>query len=132
MTRRVSIDLPGFRHANPIPAASRIGPFLFSGLLTGRDPRTGELPEPLDEQCANVFAHVSALLAAAGGTTDDIVKMTFWLADHRDRAALNAEWVALFPDPATRPARQAMAAVLDGGMRIQCDLVAVLEHTPEG
>ncbi|QTX04431.1 RidA family protein [Agromyces archimandritae] len=125
--RRESIELPGFGHANPIPAASRIGPFLFSGALTGRDPETREMPAGLDAQAANVFRHVRELLAAAGGTTDDIAKMTFHLAEYRDREALNREWLAMFPDPASRPARQAIAAVLDGGSLIQCDLVAVLD-----
>ncbi|MEF2975969.1 RidA family protein [Subtercola sp. YIM 133946] len=129
MPRRVSIDLPGFGHANPIPAASRIGPFVFSGVLTGRDPETRQMAPTLDEQCANVFVHVRELLAAAGGSTDDIVKMTFWLADYRDRDALNREWLAMFPDAASRPARQVVAAVLDGGSLVQCDLVAVLEGT---
>ena len=125
--RRTSIELPGFAHANPIPVASRIGSFLVSGVLTGRDPATGELPSDLDTQCANVFAHVRALLGAAGGSTDDIIKMTFWLADPRDRIALNRAWVAMFPDPTSRPARQAVAATLDGGMLVQCDLMAVLD-----
>lgn len=127
MARRVSIQVPGFGHANPIPAASRIGSFLMSGVLTGRDPLTREMPEGLDEQCANLFAHVRSLLDAAGGSTDDILKMTFWLADYRDRDALNREWVAMFPDPDSRPARQAMAAHLDDGTRIQCDVAAVLD-----
>jgi len=126
VSRRTSVDLPGFAHANPIPAASRIGPFLASGVLTGRDPVTRELPPGLTEQCANVFGHVRALLATAGGSTDDILKMTFWLADLRDREALNREWTAMFPEAANRPARQAVAAVLDGGSLVQCDLLAVL------
>ncbi|WP_084104765.1 RidA family protein [Demequina sp. NBRC 110056] len=127
MTRRESIDLPGFGHANPIPAAARIGTLLMSGVLTGRDPQTREMPASLDEQMAHVFAHVRALLEQAGGSTDDILKMTFWLADYRDRDALNREWLAMFPDASTRPARQAMAATLDGGCLVQCDLVAVLD-----
>jgi enamine deaminase RidA (YjgF/YER057c/UK114 family) len=124
-----SVDLPGFGHANPIPVASRIGPFLASGALTGRDPATREMPADLDRQCANVFAHVRALLATAGGTVDDILKLTFHLADPSDREALNREWVALFPDPDRRPARQVIAAArLGGGALIHCDLLAVLDH----
>lgn len=126
MARRTSIEIPGFRHANPIPAACRIGPVLASGVLTGRDPATHEFPDGLDEQCRHLFGHVRALLDAVGGSTDDILKMTFWLADYRDREALNREWAAMFPDPSTRPARQAIAAQLDGGCLIQCDLLAVL------
>lgn len=125
--RRTAIYLPGFGHENPIPVASMVGPFLVSGALTGRDPGSGQLPEGLDEQMANVFAHVRALMTAAGGTTDDLAKLTFHLARYRDREALNREWVAMFPDPATRPARQVLAATLDGGALVHCDLVAVLE-----
>lgn len=126
MPRRTSIYLPGFGHSNPIPVASRIDDQLFTGVLTGRDGSTKEMPPSLDEQCANVFVHVRAVLAAAGGSTDDIIKMTFWLADYREREALNREWIAMFPDPQNMPARQVVAAQLDGGSLMQCDLVAVL------
>lgn len=126
MPRRESIYLEGFAHKNPVPAACRIGPYLTSGVLTGRDPETHEMPTSLDAQVVNVFAHVRELMGAAGGSTDDIVKMTFHLVRYRDRDALNREWVAMFPDPASRPTRQAMAAVLDGDALIQADLVAIL------
>lgn len=124
MTDRRSIEIEGFQHANPVPAASRIGPWLFTGVLTGRDPRTREMPASLADQCANVFVHVRAVLDAAGATSDHIAKMTFWMTDYRDRDALNEHWVALFPDAATRPARQVMAARLDGAARIHADFVA--------
>ncbi|MFG1928780.1 RidA family protein [Cryptosporangium sp. NPDC048952] len=130
MPERVSIEMPGFKHNNPIPVASRIGPFLASGALTGRDPRTRQMPPGLDQQCANVFGHVRTLLEVAGGTPDDILKMTFYLADPRDRAALNREWLAMFPDPACRPARQALAAQLDGDALMHCELLAVLRDAP--
>jgi enamine deaminase RidA (YjgF/YER057c/UK114 family) len=129
MPRRVSIYLPGFAHQNPVPVASRIGAHLASGVLTGRDPQTQAMPETADEQCANVFTHVRALMDAAGGTTDDIMKMTFWLVDYRDRDALNREWTAMFPDPHNRPARQVMAATLDGAALVHCDVTAILNHT---
>ncbi|MEU5099110.1 RidA family protein [Streptomyces sp. NPDC020996] len=126
MSTRTSIDLPGFRHVNPIPAASRIGPFVATGALTGRDPVTGEMAPDADQQFAHVFTHVRTLMAELGGTTDDILKMTFHLTDPNDREALNREWQAMFPDPANRPARQAIAARLDRGAVVHCDLLAVL------
>lgn len=52
MSRPVSIEVPGFAHAKPVPAASRIVSFLFTGVLSGRDPVTKEMPESLDAQCA--------------------------------------------------------------------------------
>jgi len=124
---RVSIEIAGFAHANPVPAACRIGPFLFTGVLTGRDPVTTQMPASLQAQCANVFAHMREVVAAVGGSTDDIAKITFWVADYRDRDALNREWLRMFPDAASRPARQVMAATLDGGALIHADLIAVLD-----
>ena len=127
MSGRRSIDVPGFAHGNPVPVASRIGPFLVSGALTGRDPETGEMPTSLDAQCANAFGHVRALMDAAGASTDDIIKLTVLLADYRDREALNREWLAMFPDAASRPSRQVLHASLDGGAVIHLDLMAVLQ-----
>jgi enamine deaminase RidA (YjgF/YER057c/UK114 family) len=124
--RRRSIHVGGFGHVNPVPAASRIGCFVFSGAITGRDPETREMPTDLDTQCVNMFRHVREIAEAAGGSTDDIVKMTIWLRDYRDRDALNWQWEAMFPDPDSRPARHALAATFDGHMLVQCDFIAVL------
>lgn len=121
-----SVYLEGFSHANPVPVASRMGPFLFSGVLTGRDPVTREMPHGLDQQCTNVFERVRELMDAVGSGVDRIAKLTIWLADYRDRDAVNREWLAMFPDPAQRPARQCMTAALDGGALIHADLVAIL------
>ena len=63
---------------------------------------------------------------AVEGTPDDIVKMTFWLADYRDREALNREWLILFPDAGSRPARHVVKAELDDGVLAQADLIAIL------
>lgn len=44
-------------------------------------------------------------MGAAGGSTDDIVKMTLSLADYRERDVLSCEWLApcsLTPHPARR------------------------------
>jgi enamine deaminase RidA (YjgF/YER057c/UK114 family) len=130
MARRTSIYPAGFAHANPVPAASRIDSLLVSGALTGRDAQTRRMPADLATQVANVFGHVRELMAAAGGSTDDIIKMTFRLAAYRDRDALNAQWEAMFPDPDDRPARHCLAATLDNGSLIQADLMAVLGTTP--
>jgi len=123
MPRRQSIHLTGFAHRNPVPAACRVGPLLLSGALTGRD-GSGAMPAGLDAQMANVFAHVRELMDAAAGSIDDIVKMTFLLASYRDRAALNEQWVAMFPSSEDRPTRHCIAATLDGGSLVQCDVVA--------
>lgn len=128
MAHRQSINPAGLSHENPIPVASKIGPFLATGVLTGKDPATGELPTDLAGQVDNVFQHVRNVMAAAGGSTDDILKFTVYLVNYRDRTAVNMAWAQMFPDPASRPARQVIAANLDRGNLIQVDLWAVLEH----
>lgn len=100
---------------------------MFSGGFTGRDAATGELPVHLDTQVANIFGHVRTLMAEVGGPLDDVMKMTFWLVDFRDRAALNREWLAAFPDQASRPARHVVKAELDNDLLVQADIVAVLD-----
>ena len=56
MTERRSIDVEGYRHTNPIPAASRVGNLLMSGVITGRDPTSGTLPPSLEEQARRATA----------------------------------------------------------------------------
>lgn len=128
MSSRVTLNPPGISHENPIPVASRIGPFLATGVLTGKDPDTGNLPSDLNGQVANVFAQIRNVMEMAGGSTDDILKFTVHLVSYRDRDALNREWETMFPDPQSRPARQVMAAQLDRGALIQADLLAVLQY----
>ena len=124
---RISIYTEGFGHENPIPVASKIGPYVASGVLTGRDPQTQEMPTDLATQVANVFAHIRLVMEAAGGSVDDILKLNVHLVEYRDRAALNDHWLRMFPDPASRPARQVMAATLDRGALIQADLLAIIQ-----
>jgi 2-iminobutanoate/2-iminopropanoate deaminase len=127
MTRRKSIDIDGFKHANPIPNACRIGNLLMSGVILGRDGATGAMSERIEQQCATMFAHVKAIVEAGGGTTDDIIKMTVWLKDRSQRAAVNVEWLKMFPDEHSRPARHALQMEMEGGALVQCDFTAVID-----
>ena len=126
MARRKSIHIDGFAHKNPIPNASVIGNMLVTGVIMGRDTRSATVPDTIEEQCAILFRHVRDIVEAAGGTTDDIIKMNVWLRDTSDRSALNAEWTAMFPDPENRPARQAFSLEGDSIVMVQCDFMAVL------
>ena len=128
MEKRRSINVAGASHVNPIPSASRRGPFVVSGAISGADPQTGRVPADLDEQCRLMFENVRRVMAAAGGSTDDIVKMTVWIADRALRPTLNKYWVEMFPDPHSRPARHTSQTALEGGQLIVCDITAVFEE----
>ncbi|MEW6254959.1 MAG: RidA family protein [Pseudomonadota bacterium] len=128
MAKRSSIYVDAFGHANPIPVACRVGNVLTSGIVYGLDPATGKVAPTLDDQCRLMFAHMRTIVEAGGGTVDDIVKITVWMVDRSQREPLNREWLAMFPDPQNRPARQAMQAeTLGAGMLIQLDFMAVID-----
>lgn len=127
MAKRQSINGQFARHENPIPNASRVGNIVMSSVIGGANPGTRELPATLEQQVANVFANIRNDIEAAGGTPDDIVKVTFWVKDPaKQRAALNAEWVKMFPDPNARPARHTLALPADSRALVQADFTAVL------
>ena len=126
MAKRKSIYVEGFSHKNPIPAACRIGNSLYSGSIQGTDPASGRYGATLEEQCSLMFAHVRRIVEAAGGGSGDIVKMTVWMKDRTQRAALNKPWLEMFPDANSRPARHTMKGDLDGEKLIECDFVAIL------
>ena len=92
--RRTSVYVEGFGHVNPIPAACRIRDLIYSGVITGRDPGTGLPPETLDEQCAQMFRHLRDIVEAAGASLGDVIKVTVWLRDPGDRAALSDIFLA--------------------------------------
>ena len=127
MARRRSINGQHARHENPIPNACRLGNLVMSSVIGGQDFGTRTLPQTLEEQVANVFRHIRHDIEAAGGTTDDIIKITFWLKDPvNQRAALNGEWVKMFPDPDARPARHSQLMPPDSKALVQADFVAVI------
>ncbi|MGE0726034.1 MAG: RidA family protein [Alphaproteobacteria bacterium] len=126
MARRRSVAFEGYSHRNPIPNASRIGNLLMSSVISGVDPGTRNFPPDLAGQIANVFTHIRRCVEAAGGTPDDIIKVNFWMKDPAAREALNAEWVKMFPDPDSRPARHTMALGGEAANLVTCDFIAVI------
>lgn len=121
-----SIEVPGLRHSAPIPQAAVVGNLLVSGGIGPMDPETGATPDGTDEQVAVVFANVRRVLAAAGGTPDDIVKCTVFVRDRAIRPVVDKYWVEMFPDAASRPARHTLPAELQGSMQLQLEIMAVL------
>jgi len=125
MARR-SIEVPGLRHGAPIPQASVVGNLLVSGGISPTDPETGATPDGTDEQVATAFANVRRVLAAAGGTVDDVVKCTVFVQDKAIRPVVDKYWVEMFPDEASRPARHMLSADLRAGTQLQLEIMAVL------
>jgi 2-iminobutanoate/2-iminopropanoate deaminase len=127
MSNRKSFDVEGLGHSNPIPAVARIGNIVATGGISGTDASTGKLPEQVTAQCSNMFANLRTILAAAGARPEDVIRVTVWIARAETRAEVNKEWVVMFPDPHSRPARHTMFYDhFAGAMAVQCEAWAVI------
>lgn len=130
--RRRTVSVPGLGHGNqPIPLAVVVGNLLTTGGISGRDPRTGKVPEEVGDEVRQVFANLRAVLDAAGCSPDGIAKVTVFVQDRGIRDEINREWVALFPDEDDRPARHTLVQQLTG-MRIQLECLAVVDDVGSG
>ena len=128
MSIRRSIRIPGFHHGtNPIPNAAVVGSVLMSGGVSGVDRAEGTLPSRVEDAIQSMFDNIVAVLEAAGGSMDMVVRIEVTLEAVELRDALNAEWIRRFPDEASRPARKVeVSASLPPGCRTQCTFTAVL------
>jgi 2-iminobutanoate/2-iminopropanoate deaminase len=128
MSRRQSIDPPGMDHKSPIPMGCRIDNIVYSSGISGHDPDTDEVPSEPGAQARAVMENVRRFMVAAGGTTEDIIRLTLFVKDRKLRDHFNKEWIAMFPDERSRPARHAVVADLGGKNLFQVEIVAVLPH----
>ena len=126
MAKRESIEIPGLAHGAPIPMGSKIGNMVYSSGISGRDAETGELPSDPDKQAAHLFQNIRTFMSIAGGTPDDIIRVTLHIREESYRAVLNPPWTEMFPDEHSRPARHAVKTELRGDVLFQAEIVAVL------
>jgi 2-iminobutanoate/2-iminopropanoate deaminase len=114
------------RAIGPYSQAVRTGRWLFCSGQIPLDPATGQMvAADIAAQTRQVFANLSAVLAAAGASFDDVVRTTVYLADLEDFAAMNEIYATFFRDPA--PARSTIqAARLPKDARVEIDVIAVL------
>jgi 2-iminobutanoate/2-iminopropanoate deaminase len=111
----------------PYTPAVQVGNFLFISGQLGLDPETKQPFIEFSAQVNGAIAGLSALLAAAGGSLENIVKTTVFLSGDMSRfAEFNAIYAAHF-DFAVRPARSTFAvAALPLGALIEIEAIAAL------
>jgi reactive intermediate/imine deaminase len=122
-------------HTDAAPAA--VGPYSQAVAVTGTktvylsgqiglEPGTGELvSENFDAQVRQAFSNMQAVIAEAGGTTANIVKLTLFLTDLSKFAAANAIMAEVIPEP--YPARSTIGvASLPKGAQFEVEAILVL------
>ena len=122
---RKSIEIESFKHVNPIPAASRIGPLLVSSVIAPRDPGEPTVPETPEAQYVNLFHHIGQILDAAGADWRHIARINFFVPDATFRDSCNPIWVEHFPDADARPARHSQ--VIAGTKIVTCEFIAYID-----
>ena len=128
MTRRTEIRVPAL--AEPVSHytdAVRAGDLVF---LSGFVPVDGDGRlvggDDVVAQVRQVFANLAAVLDAAGATFADVVKVTVYLTDIADRAAINPVRQEVFG--AARPASTLVevSALVTPGAKVEIDAVGLL------
>jgi reactive intermediate/imine deaminase len=109
----------------PYSQAIRAGDTVYLSGQIGLDPATGQMVEGVEAQAHRVLQNLRAVAQAAGGTLDDIVKVTLLLADMTDFAKVNEIMATYFRQP--YPARATyQVAALPRGARVEVDAILVL------
>lgn len=108
----------------PFSPAVRAGEVVYLSGQVAQDPATGRLIDgDAAAQTERICANLEAVLAAAGKTLADVVRVGVYLTDMADYPAMNAVYGRRFAAP--YPARTAVAvAALPLGAAVEIDLVA--------
>ena len=106
--------------------AVRVGYTVYLAGQIGLDPVTMHLVEGIDAQIDRVFENIQAVAEEAGGSLDEIVKVTVYLTDLANFAKFNEAMAKYFAEP--YPARVVVGvATLPRGALVEVD--AILEVT---
>jgi 2-iminobutanoate/2-iminopropanoate deaminase len=102
------------------------GKLVFLSGQIGLEPNTGELiSENFEGQVRQSFANMEAVIQAAGGSLDHIVKLTLFLTDLSKFASANAIMADIIPQP--YPARSTVGVTsLPKGAQFEVEAVIAL------
>lgn len=109
----------------PFSQAVRAGDFLFISGTVPYDSSTEQVIEGgIEAQTAHVMGSIRGILEAAGGTMDDLVKVTIHMKDVEDWHKMNAVYESFFDE--YLPARMTMQSPPPLGFLVDIDAVAYL------
>ena len=110
----------------PYSQATSAGNLVFLSGQVPLDPATGNLVEgDIAAQARQAFDNIKAVVAAAGGSMDDIVRVGLYLTDLSQFAEVNAVMADYFSQP--YPARSTIeVSALPRGAQFEVDALMVL------
>jgi 2-iminobutanoate/2-iminopropanoate deaminase len=115
----------GPKAIGPYSQAVRANGFIYISGQGAVDPSTGALVAGgIAEQTARALDNLKAIVEAAGSSLDHAVKVTVFLKDMNDFAAMNEAYARYFPK--NKPARTTVeVARLPLDLRVEIDLIAL-------
>jgi 2-iminobutanoate/2-iminopropanoate deaminase len=121
---RKAIQPPDAVTVGPYSPAVEAGEFVYLSGQGPMDPATRELVDgDVQAQAEQVFKNLFVVLAAAGLTPDDVVKVNVYLTDMDDFGAMNEVYARQFDPP--YPARTTVGvASLPLGIKVEIEMIA--------
>ena len=103
--------------------ATRHGDLVYLSGQIALDPRSMEVVDGgVEEQIHRVFQNLRAVCEAAGGSLDQILKLTVYLVNMADFPSVNTIMAEYFSEP--YPARAAVGvAALPRGVKVEMDAI---------
>ena len=124
--KRQLITVPGRQPSPILNPAVRVGDLIWTAGHTGRDPKTGQMPDDLETQTRNTLDAIQAALEAAGSSMASVIKVNIYLSDIVLRNRFNEIYLEYFP--ADRPGRTCIGNVgFEGNTLVEVECVAVAE-----
>ncbi len=126
MSREIIATPNAPKALGPYSQAVSANGFIFTAGQVAVDPATNQVIPTADvaSQTDRVFQNLAAVLAAAGSDLSRAVKVTVFLADMNDFAAMNEVYARYFP--AAPPARSTVEVRrLPRDVKVEVDVVAL-------
>ena len=111
----------------PYSQAMIVDGMLYTSGQIGLTPDGKLVGENIEEQTEQVLKNLSAVVAEAGGSLDDVIKTTIFLADMDDFAAVNKIYAEYFVNH--KPARSTVAVrTLPLSVKVEIECIARLSN----
>jgi len=121
MSKKKPIETSGApAAAGPYSQGIRFGDLVFVAGQRPADPISGEIPADLAAQTRRVLDNVKAVLEAGGSSMDRVLKVSVYLTDLGDFAAMNEIYTEYFSEP--HPVRTTIGCALRG-IKIEVDAI---------
>lgn len=116
------VQVPGMKPAPHGSKVVRFGNLVFT-VAVGINPANGQMEPDIAGQTKQALENLKVVLAAAGTSLENVLKMTCYLADIGDKPAFNGVYIPYFPvDPPVRACFQ--VASLGPGIKLEMECTA--------